>query len=744
MEHAEQEERNSGSSGTDTSTTDNNNAVDPEVLAVVAQLEERERQAAAALVASDAVGDGQNAEQSVAAAAPPPSSLYEELLRYHEEHPDEESNIVHNGGTSSGANNPPRQQERGTSGGSQANNSVDSDSDRKPAALPTGIYRQPLSRAYFSKKSTSLSPRTSQGGTDLLNADAVTVGTGQMTGDDVLLGGSSEYSTAASHHDKEENSGGERLSLYEELRRQCLEESQASRTKQAESDEELARRLQSEFNRSWPGSPGTSNHEKKILGEDSPGGSNLLKETKKLMDDLAKAPLVLGEAHGDSKGKNEDLPSEIEQQRRLLETFEREREQRELQQAIKLSRKENLQASKEKLLQDWSRLRKSQRIQRDQQSALSLEQRASSGSGTGPSSESHTQQERGRTRYRERDQYNADHNIDDQLRTSNTAGTNDVNHHLSQLRLQPGRQRMAAGSASSRNEIHYPRVIDRMTAIPPRRPNRPPLQDPRRPPRIDRSDLSVESLSRPAPVVEARPIPQHVEMHSTEAASSSEYSVDHQSRRERLEDSSHESHGSHISQSRSLEDSTTSSSDERRRPTTAATRTQYQPAETIPVVHATAITTDEMQDDGDEEEEPPVFFARTTMEDVNQYPQRPSRSRRHRRHQPVASPPRSGGSSRQQHSSNSSRNRSRPHGATVVARSSSVHSHESHNSHVSFDEDSQASEMVREGHRETEQAVQSGRARIVECQGCHGHLLTPTGYQLVFCPTCGVVSPCGS
>jgi len=110
--------------------------------------------------------------------------------------------------------NPPRQQQRGTSSGAQ---SQGSDSDRKPAALPTGIYRQPISREYFARKSTSLSPRTSQGGE---GAEIAVTEDEQKNQETVQTAAVSEAAT-------QENMRG--MSLYEELRRQCLAESNAAR-----------------------------------------------------------------------------------------------------------------------------------------------------------------------------------------------------------------------------------------------------------------------------------------------------------------------------------------------------------------------------------------------------------------------------------------------------------------------------------------------------------------------------------
>jgi hypothetical protein len=49
---------------------------------------------------------------------------------------------------------------------------------------------------------------------------------------------------------------------------------------------------------------------------------------------------------------------------------------------------------------------------------------------------------------------------------------------------------------------------------------------------------------------------------------------------------------------------------------------------------------------------------------------------------------------------------------------------------------------LQQGLHDTEQAVWAGQARIVRCLGCCGLLQAPAQYELVCCPTCGVVSPC--
>jgi predicted RNA-binding Zn-ribbon protein involved in translation (DUF1610 family) len=50
-------------------------------------------------------------------------------------------------------------------------------------------------------------------------------------------------------------------------------------------------------------------------------------------------------------------------------------------------------------------------------------------------------------------------------------------------------------------------------------------------------------------------------------------------------------------------------------------------------------------------------------------------------------------------------------------------------------------DMVRRGLVETQRAVQEGRAHVVRCQGCGERLQAPVHYSLVYCPTCGVISP---
>jgi ribosomal protein L37AE/L43A len=50
-------------------------------------------------------------------------------------------------------------------------------------------------------------------------------------------------------------------------------------------------------------------------------------------------------------------------------------------------------------------------------------------------------------------------------------------------------------------------------------------------------------------------------------------------------------------------------------------------------------------------------------------------------------------------------------------------------------------DLVRRGAAETARAVQVGRAHIVQCQNCQARLQAPIQYALVYCPSCGVVSP---
>jgi predicted RNA-binding Zn-ribbon protein involved in translation (DUF1610 family) len=69
------------------------------------------------------------------------------------------------------------------------------------------------------------------------------------------------------------------------------------------------------------------------------------------------------------------------------------------------------------------------------------------------------------------------------------------------------------------------------------------------------------------------------------------------------------------------------------------------------------------------------------------------------------------------------------------SRSSSHHSHQQNHN------DDQQQDMVRRGLVETQRAVQEGRAHVVQCQGCGERLQAPVHYSLVYCPTCGVISP---
>lgn len=51
------------------------------------------------------------------------------------------------------------------------------------------------------------------------------------------------------------------------------------------------------------------------------------------------------------------------------------------------------------------------------------------------------------------------------------------------------------------------------------------------------------------------------------------------------------------------------------------------------------------------------------------------------------------------------------------------------------------SDLLSQGVDETARAVREGRAHIVQCQGCYTRLQAPIDYALVYCPSCGVVSP---
>jgi hypothetical protein len=73
------------------------------------------------------------------------------------------------------------------------------------------------------------------------------------------------------------------------------------------------------------------------------------------------------------------------------------------------------------------------------------------------------------------------------------------------------------------------------------------------------------------------------------------------------------------------------------------------------------------------------------------------------------------------------------------SRSSSAGSHRQHN--VGDESHLQQQDMVRRGLVETQRAVQEGRAHVVQCQGCGERLQAPVSYSLVYCPTCGVISP---
>lgn len=49
--------------------------------------------------------------------------------------------------------------------------------------------------------------------------------------------------------------------------------------------------------------------------------------------------------------------------------------------------------------------------------------------------------------------------------------------------------------------------------------------------------------------------------------------------------------------------------------------------------------------------------------------------------------------------------------------------------------------ILERGIKETQEAISSGQARIVQCRGCNGRLQAPMSYSLVFCPKCETISP---
>jgi hypothetical protein len=57
------------------------------------------------------------------------------------------------------------------------------------------------------------------------------------------------------------------------------------------------------------------------------------------------------------------------------------------------------------------------------------------------------------------------------------------------------------------------------------------------------------------------------------------------------------------------------------------------------------------------------------------------------------------------------------------------------------DDDSERTEMLRRGQLETIGAIRTGRAHVIECHGCNERLQAPIHYSLVYCISCGVVSP---
>ena len=50
-------------------------------------------------------------------------------------------------------------------------------------------------------------------------------------------------------------------------------------------------------------------------------------------------------------------------------------------------------------------------------------------------------------------------------------------------------------------------------------------------------------------------------------------------------------------------------------------------------------------------------------------------------------------------------------------------------------------ELLRRGNAETREAIATGRAHVIVCQGCRNRLHAPKNYSLVFCPKCKTISP---
>jgi hypothetical protein len=57
-----------------------------------------------------------------------------------------------------------------------------------------------------------------------------------------------------------------------------------------------------------------------------------------------------------------------------------------------------------------------------------------------------------------------------------------------------------------------------------------------------------------------------------------------------------------------------------------------------------------------------------------------------------------------------------------------------------WDEDRRLA-LVRRGQQETAEAVRANQAHVVECRGCRSRMQAPIHYALVYCTQCGVVSP---
>ena len=693
-----------------------------ELRAVVAEFERQEREAAEAAASSQG-----EVVPSVAAAAAPsaPISIYEELLRFHEEYGDAPPS-------------PPRQQREQSDGQNSS-----SEDDRKPAAELNGIYRQPLSRRIFKEKM----PGATQGQETAETTEELVCAT---------QSGNSKSSDP-------NNSEGGSLSLYEELRRQASEmrkealaESAALRC-QAEADEELARNLQKNINIS--GSRGGSASSGVQQQPHHRADESLDDEAAELFRELSGAPTDGDEERGHSTKRRTDdnssrpsadpteLDRDIEQQRQILETFERQKELRELERAIQISRKDR-PMTKKQLAEDWALLRPARRLQVQQQQGQPVsephepttyqDERHQHGSRrSARMAETDVHQIQGETRYSvnrespaERDQRRVPARVLDpynQYRShmqrpndsGNTTEPRSGSQHRELYYPESSRQNlMVRGQPVSTERVGYGEIYyaDRE----------------QRESRVPSGEDHHSRTSRGAPG--RRNYYQEPSEPGDVVTGREQVQYDRQLRRDGRDPSRGDGYGQYghgqVPHAVPVE---TMDPQGRRQPVISADQAERRRARRP--VHP---------DDYDSGPPQPDEYTHSSLRSPRRTPPARRELTPPRRHNEICNP-----------DTGSLENDSRRHPAM---RGGVQYADMGDDENGSMDQQpsgglgrstsdptndqTDRDDFLVQGHRETERAVESGEARIVQCVHCSCNLQVPSEYSLVYCPECSLVSPC--